>query len=412
MTSHPKTTDREKRQVDTKKALAAFIAANCIGVMMMYAIPLVVGSIADAFGVREGTAGIVSALEFGTMAAASLLLSTRFHRLNVRQLALVSVFVVVAGNAASVWTVYKGNWSIFLTLRGLIGLGEGALFAISNGMAAKTSNPERTFSFLAGWEVTISLVVIAGIAVLLEVMGPGGAYAALAAISLIVSPFLIWFPKGDVKTAEPETGTGKGLGFGRTIVVLFVAYSVLQLGMSMFWAFTERLGVSLGFPISKISAALFATSAFAILGPVLCGILGTRFGRAFPIAIGILISIAATLIMVYTDSFTWYAGTLIIAGMAMMYFFPLLSGLVAFYDPTGGANTALAGLILITTSIGPLIGGFLLNAGGSYRLLGWITVVMYAVMLVMVFRPARRADFSPDTPPCDSGLAGAAAPSA
>ena len=398
--------DQEKGNVDRRKALTALISANCIGIMMMAMTPLVVGSVVDAFAVREGTAGIITALEFGTMAIASLMLATRFDRLNARRLALASIAVVVDGNAASIWAVYGGDWVLFIMIRGLVGLGEGALLAASNGMAARTRDPERTFSYLAGWEVMISLFGIAGITVLIETMGPSGTYWALAFISLVFAPFLVWFPSKDAEPSSQESHAKSGLRFERATVVILAAYSAFQLGLSIIWPFVERIGDSLGFSASAVGAVLFVALASSVLGPVLCGILGTRVGRVFPIVIATSIQIVSILIMVYSKSFTWYAGQMVVAGIAFLYLVPLMNGLLAFHDPTGRANAGAAGLTTIATALGPLVGGFTLNAGGSYRLLGWFAVSMYVVMLTLILRHARAADLSLGTDLVHSGSRG------
>ena len=61
-------------------------------------------------------------------------------------------------------------------------------------------------------------------------------------------------------------------------------------------------------------------------------------------------------------------------GHGFDYYLPLLSGLMAFYDPTGGVNVIAAGTTTMAVAIGPLIGGSVLNTGGSYRTVGWISV--------------------------------------
>jgi len=384
-----KTHDSDVRTIDTRRALAALVAAYSVGMVMMYVIPLVVGSIADAFGVREGTAGIVSSLELGTMAVAAFTLSARFGKRNVRGLVFISISGVFVGNVVSMFSVLAGKWPLFVILRGMIGLCEGCLFAASAGMAARTSNPERTFSFLAGWEVLVSVLTIASVAGLVEMMGPSGVYAGLGCVSLLIAPLLVWFPKDGGETVREERQDSR---IGLMVVLLLIGLTVFAVGLNTVWPYTERIGVSHGFPLARISLVLLAAASFSILGPVLCGILGTRFGRVLPISIGILVQIAAMLILVHTKSFTWYAGAMIVEGMALMYYLPLLNGLMAFYDPTGGVNVIAAGTTTMAVAVGPLLGGSVLNAGGDYRTLGWIAVATYVVMLVMVFRPAHRAD--------------------
>jgi cyanate permease len=75
-----------------------------------------------------------------------------------------------------------------------------------------------------------------------------------------------------------------------------------------------------------------------------------------------------------------------------MFFMPLLYGLVAYYDRTGRINAAAASVTAWMSAAGPLLSGLVLNAGGSYRLVGWLAALAYALIFVFAFRPSRAAE--------------------
>ena len=128
------------------------------------------------------------------------------------------------------------------------------------------------------------------------------------------------------------------------------------------------------------------------LGPIAAGVLCTRTRRTLPLAFGVVSQIAGVLILVYATSHLLWAGGYVVSATVLMYFIPLLYGLVAFYDRTGRINAAAASVTAWASAAGPLLSGLVLNAGGSYRLIGWLTAVSYAAIFAFVYRPARAAE--------------------
>jgi predicted MFS family arabinose efflux permease len=129
--------------VDSKRALVALAASNTLGVLTLYVIPITVGAITDGFATSEGTAGIVSSWELGAMAAVSMLLAARYELLDLRRLTWIGSITYVTGNLLSLWSMTEGQWQIFLAARGVVGVGNGILFAISSGLAAQTAKPAK-----------------------------------------------------------------------------------------------------------------------------------------------------------------------------------------------------------------------------------------------------------------------------
>ncbi len=376
--------------IDSKRALAALIAASAIGVLALYLIPMIVGATSDGFGVGDGTAGIVSAFELAVMSAGSLLVSTRFHRIGSLRWSLAGMLSFIAATVGSAWSVWADQWIAFVAFRGIAGWGQGCLFAVAAGLASRTRTPDRTFALYAGFHVGVSMLGFLSIAAAQESMGPAGAFVAIAAIALLCLPFLAWIPPNhfppatDGRTSPPR--------FGRTGWLLLVGLGFFHLAGNLLFPFTERIGRDIGISLAQISLVFSLASALSIAGPLLCGMVGTRYGRSVPIASGILSQVVASLVVVYTTSFPWWAAAQIVGAAALLYFIPLLYGLVAVYDPTGSVNAAGTSVASVSAALGPLLGGLLLNAGGGFRAIGWLTVIGYFAMFLCVARPMRAAD--------------------
>jgi MFS family permease len=177
-----------------------------------------------------------------------------------------------------------------------------------------------------------------------------------------------------------------------TVVLLLLSVGSLNLGLNTLFPFTERIGISIGFTIPEIGRILSLGAVLGIVGPITAGVLCTRTGRTLPLAFGAVTQIAGVLILVYVTSHMLWATGYVVSNTALMYFMPLLYGLVAYYDRTGRINAAAASMTAWASAAGPLLAGLVLNAGGGYRVIGWLTAVSYAAIFAFAYRPARAVD--------------------
>jgi predicted MFS family arabinose efflux permease len=376
--------------IDSKRALAALAASNTLGVLVLFVIPLIVGATTDGFEAREGTSGIVSSWELGVMAAASMLLTRRYERLDVRRWTWIGAFAFVAGGLLSVWSVIGHQWYVFLFARGVVGAGEGILFCVSSGLAARTALPDRTFAWFSGSFIAVSVLCFWALPIAMERFGPSGAFIGMTAVGLLATPLLIWTP--DAATPKPSRSDGDAERFGATKVLLLLSIGSLNLGLNALFPFTERLGLSIGFTMVEIGQILSWGAVLSIVGPIAAGRFAASGGRTLTLGLGSASQAVAALIFVYTSSHLLWAGSYVVSSMALMYFMPLLYGLVAFYDRTGKINAAAASVTSWTSAAGPLLSGLALNAGASYQLIGWLAASCYAAIFAFAYRPSRAAE--------------------
>jgi len=376
--------------IDSKRALAALAASNTLGVLVLYVIPLLVGATSDGFHAREGTSGIVSSWELGVMASASMLLAARYRKIDKRRWALVGMLLFLLGYLLSIWSLTTARWAVFLLARGVVGMGEGILFGVSSGLAAQTARPDRTFAWFSGSHIVVSIVCFWALPTASESLGPQGAFLATAVIALLATPLMFWMPD----PAGPREGRTpiQRERLGATAVLLLLSVGSLNLGLNTVFPFTERIGISIGFTLAEIGQILSWGAALSIIGPIAAGRFAASGGRTLTIGFGAASQVVAVLIFVYSASHGLWAGAYVVSSAALMYFMPLLYGLVAFYDRSGRINAAAASVSAWTSAAGPLLAGLLLNAGGSYRLIGWLTASCYAGIFAFAYRPSRAAE--------------------
>jgi DHA1 family inner membrane transport protein len=392
---------RSEISIDSKRALAALCASNTLGVLVLYVIPFIVGAIADGFGAREGTAGIVSSWELAVMAAVSMFLAARFERLDKHRWSLAGALAFIAGYGLSLWSLTAGQWYVFLIARGIVGAGEGILFGVSSGLAAQTAKPDRTFAWFSGSHIVVSILCFWALPTAMEWLGPAGALFTMTGVGVLAAPLIAWTP--DPATAKArnslETPSAPAPGspptrerLGLTAVLLLLSVGSLNLGLNTLFPFTERIGISIGFTLPEIGRILTLGAVISIIGPIAAGVFASRGGRTWTLGLGAASQVAASFIFVYCSAHLLWAGAYVVSSTALMFFMPLLYGLVAYYDRTGRINAGAASVTAWMSAAGPLLSGLVLNSGGSYRLLGWLAAISYAAIFAFAYRPSRAAE--------------------
>jgi predicted MFS family arabinose efflux permease len=387
--------------IDSKRALAALCASNTLGVLVLYVIPFIVGATTDGFDAREGTAGIVSSWELGVMAAVSMLLAARYERLDKRRWSLAGALAFIGGYGLSLWSLEAGQWYVFLIARGAVGAGEGILFGVSSGLAAQTAKPDRTFAWFSGSHIVVSILCFWALPIAMEWLGSAGALLTMAGVGMLAAPLIGWTPDPSAARTRDSLDPSNALAtsapptrerLGLTAVLLLLSVGSLNLGLNTLFPFTERIGLSIGFTLPEIGRILTLGAVVSIIGPIAAGVFATRGGRTWTIGLGAASQVAAAFIFVYCASHVLWAGAYVISSTTLMYFMPLLYGLVAYYDRTGRINAAAASVTAWMSAAGPLLSGLVLNAGGNYRLLGWLAALSYALIFAFAYRPSRAAE--------------------
>jgi predicted MFS family arabinose efflux permease len=381
---------RSSTPIDSKRALVALCTSNALGMLVLYVIPIFVGATADGFHAREGTAGIISSWELAVMAVASMILAARFETVDKKLWSIAGAIWFTGGYLLSFWSLGAEQWTVFLLARGISGAGEGILFGVSSGLAAQTARPDRTFAFFSGSHIVASILCFEILPTTIEHLGPVGAFALMAGIGLLAIPVMFWIPAS--ATAPVQSTGGAPDKISSTAVLLILSVGALNLGLNTLFPFTERIGTSIGLTLPEIGRMLTYGAILSILGPIAANFAAPRGGRTLSLGLGSASQVVGTLIVVYATSHAFWTVSYIVTSPALMYFMPLLYGLVAYYDRTGKVNAAAASMTAWMSAAGPLLGGFVLNTGGNYRFIGWITAFAYVMIFVFAYRPSRAAE--------------------
>jgi len=339
-----------------------------LAMLGLYAQPQLLASIMADHGALESAVGQLFSFENGSFFITLLLASGPIARMSRARTALAGILVLVVGNIAS---AYADSLTALLIARAVTGIGAGLISAAGTAAAASSQQPERVFAIIT---VLHNVILSAQYKIIPYVMtetDPTGCYLMMAAVAVVSLPLCRWLlaPR---KTAGDE---------GSLVTLLLSAPNRMFAVVVMVGMFTFEMG--------QRGTVLSVTSFAGLAGGVLAAWLGRRFGRVWPISIGLGLNVvAAAGLAVFESSFAYSALNLLWA-FAYNFLVPYLMGALATLDDRG--RWAVAGESLWNGGAvpGPWIAAVLVQEGGMYSLAGW-SLVTGGICLVFVIGALHR----------------------
>jgi len=372
---------------DPPGLLRGATVAGALGLMVSLALPILIGAVMDGLGLSPAEAGLLSSLELGSMAAAQLGLAPRMHALSRRRLALGSAVLLVL---ASTGSAFVQTLPPLVALRVLAGVGAGGLLAASQAAIAGAAEPDRLYAraFLLGGGCSGLLLPL--LPLVTAPWHQRGGYLALAGVTLLLLPLLSGLPAA-APAAQGQRTPRAPLALGAGLMMLGAAI-LLAASQGAVWAFSERIGLGTGLASGEIGIVLGAANMAGLAGAAAAAWLGLSRGRTLPMALGLAVVAGACWIIPRVAQPGAFSAAQLAFAAAYYFSIPFLLGLAAALDATGRLATAFGACTTIGTALGPVVGGWLVAGGGSYRPLGGAALVGALLALLLLAPVARRLD--------------------
>ena len=332
--------------------------------------------------------GQIFSFENGAFFITLLLASGPIARMSRARTALAGILVLIVGNIAS---AYADSLTALLIARAITGIGAGLMSAAGTAAAASSRQPERVFAIIT---VLHNIVLAAQYKIIPYVMtqtDPTGCYLMMAVVGVASLPLCRWLlPPRKSDTDEGGLVTLLLSAPNRMLAVaVMLGMFVFEAGQSGIFTFVDQIGIQAGLDADHRGTVLSVTSFMGLAGGVLAALLGARFGRVWPIAIGLGFNVvAAAGLAVFESSFAYSALNLLWA-FAYNFLLPYLMGALAALDDRG--RWAVAGDSFWNGGAvpGPWIAAVLVEQGGMLPLAVWV-LVTGGICMVLVTGALRR----------------------
>jgi predicted MFS family arabinose efflux permease len=333
--------------------------------------------------------GAVAAIELAGLAAGSLSGLYWQTRWRWRRVALISLLVGVAGNAACM--VVK-DYTGVCVLRALVGVSGGLLAALYSAVLANSRSPGHVIAVTTFIQIAVEASFMFSTTSVFESLGGSGLFILMAALFAALIPCLSWLPPTwpGASAATQEKQTTRGSRRAYPLLLSFIPFIVVQTGVYTFLGEFGRVAANLSVDVTM--RAIGISVVLSSLGSVAAYALNDRIGLRIPIG-GAILLMTAMLLGVILGSrsaalFVFYISLLQIGWIFLNCY--LYSALI-------DANNLLVPAATPFSAVGSVVGasamGYVLDHGGMMSALALTTgSMMLTALLTLPFlrsRPVR-----------------------
>jgi predicted MFS family arabinose efflux permease len=332
--------------------------------------------------------GTVAAMELAGLAVGSLSGLYWQRRWRWRRVALASILVAIAANAAC---VIVRDFAGVCVLRGLVGISAGLLTALYSAVLANSRSPGRIIAVTTFIQIGVEAAFMFSTASVFERLGTSGLFVLMAALFIALLPFLTLLPPRwptamVAHQHEPESLRGSWRAY--PVLLSFVPFIVVQTGVYTFLGEFGRVAANLS--VDATLHAIGISVVLSSLGSVAAYCLNDRIGLRLPIGAAVLL-MTGTLFGMILGSRS--------AALFLLYISLLQIGWIFLncflYTALIDANNLLVPAATPFSTLGSVIGasgmGYVLDHGGMIgSLVLTVGSMLITAILTLPFLPTKR----------------------
>jgi predicted MFS family arabinose efflux permease len=231
--------------------------------------------------------GAVAAIELAGLAAGSLSGLYWQRRWRWRQVALASILVAIAGNAACVMVK---DFAGVCVLRGMVGVSAGLLTALYSAVLANSRSPGRVIAVTTFIQIGVEAAFMFSAASVFERLGSYGLFVVMAGLFIMLLPFLALLPASwpTATSDDPREPEGPQRSWrAYPLLLSFVPFIVVQAGVYTFLGEFGRVAANLS--VEATLHAIGISVVLSSLGSIAAYCLNDRIGFRLPIGGAVLL---------------------------------------------------------------------------------------------------------------------------
>lgn len=367
------------------RVLLAFLATA--GLFYVNIMPALVQGLIDGLGFSNRDAGLVGSANVYGAALGALLAVPLVRHLSWRVTSVVALIGLITIDAGS---MLLSEVDALIGVRFVHGVVGGFLVGTAFSVVARTTDPDATFGMLLFVQFGLGGVGVMFLPRLVPEHGTWVLFASLiafSAVTLAMLPFIPAYPREDARRTERGGSSMMSLPLLLTLLALFL-FQAANMGL---YAYIIGLGKWAGLGLGFITTTLLASAWIGLAGAGLVIVFSTRFGRAVPLAIALVLTVVANWALHFSAVEWIFIAANCGVGITWAFVIPYYLGMCAALDRSGQL-AALAGFVSkLGLASGPLAAGFLVGED-NYPLMINIAVVALILGLVVTLFPARHLD--------------------
>jgi MFS family permease len=385
--------------------VAAGAAMTCVAFGAVFSLAVFLQPMADATGwSRAGISGAMT-LVFLAMGVGGFAWGTLSDRIGARPVVLAGSILLALGLALASRATSLLEFQLAYGL--LVGFAAGSFFPPFIAVVSNWFDQHRALAVsLTSAGVGMAPMIVSPFASWLltttDWRGAQMTIAALCALVMVPASLLVRQPlalPGGAGAPAPGAGSGLETSLGSALrslpfVVLALTYFACCAMHSGPIFHTISYAVFCGIPAAT-AVSIYSLEGLAGLGGrVLFGVLGDRYGAKRVLIAGLFVQALAAGAFVFASRLADFYATSFVFGLAYGGVMPLYAVLArSYFGPhiMGGVVGAASLIASLGMSVGPLAGGWIFDAFGTYTWLyvGSAAVGLGAVAIALAFPPPK-----------------------
>lgn len=379
--------------LDHRKSYILFLVAatGTYGAIVASLLPSLVSTWMLRLGLSERMAGEVATVNVLAATVGLCLSLFLVSRWSLPRMARTGIALAIAGDLLS---ILASDMVQLCVVRALAGLGAGLLVGAATNWFGRHEYAARGFGMYIMLQFVMAALLLAVIPEIDPLLGNAGVYVALLALgglSALLYPLLNLngggepLPQGPAET-DPAAAAPGSSGVVKIFSVLaFGMFNISAIGL---WSYMLRYGEIVGLSNGMASQTLALSSLCGIPGTILVIILGARYGRFWPLTIGLLAyTVPVAIFAAATVSPAIFIAGMVLQSVAWAVVVPYFQAVQAALDGTG--RLAVWGMIVasVGAGLGPVLFGMTID-GESYSVTFATAVVAMAATVILGAGPA------------------------
>ena len=372
------------------RVLLAFLATA--GLFYVNIMPALVDGLIEGLGFSNRDAGLVGSANVYGAAAGAFSAVFIVKRINWRRAA---VFLLLGLITVDLVSMSLTSAPALIGTRFVHGCVGGLLVGIGFAVISRTTEADRTFGYLLTIQFGLGGLGIIYLPPLVPAFGTKALFLSLIAFSVVTMlmlPFLSDYPAREKRVSDAARN-----GNRRLIALAMLATFLFQAANMGIYAYAIGIGKHALLETSFVGNALGVAAWIAIVGSVLVILLSTRFGRAWPVGIAIVLTAFSIWLLHFSNikpggwetSVYWWSNVL--WGIGWAFVISYLLGMCSEFDATG-QTAALGGFASkMGLASGPAVAAMLVGEA-NYGLLINVSVVALVACLAVMIIPATALD--------------------
>ena len=351
-----------------------------------FTMAFLIGAVADEFvNSTRGEIGTIATLELFSISLVSIIISRNTHRINKRLVFIFAAIIVAIGHTL---TIYASDLNMVFLSRIIAGIGSGAIVATIMATIARAQNAQMTFALLNSGVGAAGVLLSLVVPRIIASSGMDGAYFVHLIFSLLAFLFILIIPFSESSSQE-DIVKGQYKGKAGWIAMFGVAFAFLAHGGLL--TFGERIGAGLSISTISMGNAFAIGGVLTIIGPLIAGFIGTRFGSMKPRIFFLVLMIIGAFFVANAWNPAIFFVVIPIFGLLPIMWTPFFLGGMANLDSTGRLAAAHPAFVTMGGAIGPMVMGYISDYGG-FSLVGWFAMAMILISIPMVISGTKAAD--------------------